>query len=308
MKISTCTSVFNDYGNLFEIIKMMKDAGFDAYDVTIFTSSVFVLDQAYTVKGIKKWPMEKIKELEVDNPKVIDVEMAKKLRVYADEIGIVCNQTHAPYPSAFVGAKGFNEYALKNIIEAIEITAVLGAKICVVHPANDYTPEQNAELYNRLKPYAIKFGVKIALENMWNWDWEKDEALPAACSHHDNFLKHLELLDQNVFCACLDLGHSEMRGLNTCAVEMIKTLGNKIKALHIHDTDLHDDLHTWPYFSKIDFAPIWKALGEIGYDGDVTFECWSQVKKLPKELVKPSAVFQAEIGKYIREQIIKNRG
>ena len=33
------------------------------YDVTIFTSSVFVLDQAYTVKGIKKWPVEKIKDV-----------------------------------------------------------------------------------------------------------------------------------------------------------------------------------------------------------------------------------------------------
>lgn len=76
--------------------------------------------------------------------------------------------------------------------------------------------------YNQLLPFAKDYGVKIATENMWNWNVQKDEAKFASCSNPESFNAHLDAINDPYFVACLDLGHAEMRGLDTSAVEMIE--------------------------------------------------------------------------------------
>ena len=99
-----------------------------------------------------------------------------------------------------------------KIVRAIEVSGILGAKICVIHPCNDYTPEENAILYKSFEPHARKAGVKIGLENVWSWPNGSVTAIPSACSHHENFRAHLDLLPADVFVACLDIGHAELQG------------------------------------------------------------------------------------------------
>ena len=127
-------------------------------------------------------------------------------------------------------------------------------------------------MYAKLLPFAKECGVKIATENMWGWDTEKDEATPLACSPHTNFKAHLDALPDDYYVACLDIGHAEMRGTQTSAVDMVYTLGDKLEALHIHDVDLHHDNHQIPFSLKVDFQPIAKALRDIGYKGWYTLE------------------------------------
>ena len=74
-----------------------------------------------------------------------------------------------------------------------------GGKICVVHPDNNKCAEENAEFYLKLLPIAKDIGVKIATENMWNWDEEKGHASKAACSHHDDFLRHIKAVNDDYF-------------------------------------------------------------------------------------------------------------
>ena len=76
----------------------------------------------------------------------------------------------------------------------------------------------------------------------------------------------------NFMVACLDIGHAEMKGSDTTAVEMIEALGHRLAALHIHDNDKWHDSHQIPFSMDIDFAPIIKALKEIGYKGYFTLE------------------------------------
>lgn len=59
---------------------------------------------------------------------------------------------------------------------AIECTAEAGGKICIIHPDNDKSAEENAEMYFDLLPFAKECGVKIATENMWNWNEKTEEA------------------------------------------------------------------------------------------------------------------------------------
>ena len=292
MYVSTAIDSFLAYGDKKQVIKMLQDAGFTAYD--------------FSMMGPWLKPCEFL---------IADdyLEKAKELRAYADEIGMPCNQAHAPFPTCLtddVSYEGidyaeYNVQIHKQILRSIEVAGVLGAKIIVVHPWNYYNAEQNAELYKSFEQAARKAGVKIAVENMWNWNPGEPTACAAACSHHEDFKAHMELLDPEVFVACLDIGHAEMAGLDTSAVQMIETLGSHLQALHIHDNDRIHDNHALPYTMKIDFEPILEALKKIGYTGDITMEA-DNTRRLPVTSLYPDAAkLMADIGKYMRDKLLE---
>lgn len=292
MYISTETASFEKYGDHKKIIKLLKDSGFDAYDFSVFHGDMG--DRLVTSDDY--------------------LEKARELRAYADEIRIVCNQAHAPFPSATsdryprfeMTTAEYNEWVHAKIERSIEVAGILGAKVIVVHPWNDYTAEENAVLYQSFEAAARKANVKIGVENMWNWYAGEPTASAAACSHHDDFKAHLELLPKDVFVACVDLGHAEMAGLNTNAVDMLKTLGERVEALHIHDNDLKNDCHYLPYTLWMDFDKIISALKEIGYKGDVTLESPGFMPRLPLELYPQGARFMAQVADHIRKKLLEN--
>ena len=200
---------------------------------------------------------------------------ARKLRQIGLDNGIICNQGHAPFPSSPKSAN-----YLKRAIECI---AEAGGKICIIHPMNNGTPEKNAEMYLELLPFAKEHNVKIATENMWNWSKFTNHSKFAACATPESFNAHLDAVNDDYFVACLDIGHAEMKGIKTNAVEMIKVLGKRLAALHIHDNDKWHDDHQIPFSMKIDFVPIVKALKEIGYDGYFTLEASRYLKNFSED-------------------------
>ena len=240
-------------------VELYAKAGFDAWDFSMFNMALY----DWATGGLKQTGHP----LSSDNY----VEFAKKLRKIGEDNGIHCNQSHAPFPSSCPPIRDM----LKR---AIECTAIAGGKICIIHPCNNENAETNAEMYFELLPFAKEHGVKIATENMWNWDKEKDQASKAACSHHDDFLAHIKAVNDPDFVACLDIGHSEMRGLDTSAREMILTLGEHLQALHIHDVDKHHDSHQIPFSLNVDFDMVIRSLKEIDYKGYFTLEADQYLK------------------------------
>ena len=234
-------------------VELVAKAGFDAWDFSMFdmarydwaTNTVFQEDNELRGKDYASF--------------------AKKLRRIGEDNGIHCNQSHAPFPVNCAETRSY----LKR---AIECTALAGGSICIIHPDNYSSAEKNAEMYFELLPFAKECGVKIATENMWCWDREKDQASVAACSHHDDFLAHIKAVNDPYLVACLDLGHAEMKGLDTTAEKMIHTLGEHLQALHIHDNDLKHDSHQIPFSMSMDFDKIAKALKAIDYKGYFTLE------------------------------------
>lgn len=254
MKIST------EIGSAAKIIGEEKaveyyaKAGFDAWDFSMFS----MIERDWQ-KGVI---------MPSDHPLYGKdyLKFAKKLKQIGLDNGIVCNQSHAPFPSHYDGMMTY----LKR---AIECTKEVGGEICVIHPTNRATAEENAEMFLELLEFSKDMGVKIATENMWNWDHEvKDQALPAACSAPEDFCKHIDIVGNPNLVACLDIGHAEMKGLNTSAVEMIKALGSRLQALHIHDNDKWHDSHQIPFSMDIDFEEVVSALKEINYKGYFTLE------------------------------------
>ena len=205
-------------------IELLAEAGFDAWDFSMW--SICSYDWKNNIPVFTDHPFAGADY----------VKFAKRLRAVGEDSGIVCNQSHAPYPSS---CKEIRSYFKR----AIECTAIAGGQVCVIHPDNNKLPEQNAEMYLELLPFAKEYGVKMAAENMWNWDSKADSAAFAACATPESFLAHLDAVNDGFLVACLDIGHAEMKGLGTCAVDMIYALKNKLSALHIHDNDRWHDSH-----------------------------------------------------------------
>ena len=253
MKVSTEIHSASKHVGEEKAVELYAKAGFDGWDFSMFKMRTY-----HWPTGIWQYS---------DHPLFGNdyLKFARQLKQIGLDNGIVCNQSHAPFPTK---GPGFMDY-LKR---AIECTAEAGGTICVIHPDNDKTPEGNAEIYNELLPFAKEHGVKIATENMYNWKPALDQAGFAACATAESFVAHLEAVDDEDFVACLDLGHAEMRPAGDGAVKMIKALGDKLQALHIHDTDCRHDNHQIPFSMKQDFAAMAKALKEIGYKGWFTLE------------------------------------
>ena len=245
-------------------VELCAKSGFDAWDFSMF-------------RMVAK---DKVNKVLMDNPHPLGgkdyLGYARQLKRIGEDNGIHCNQSHAPFPSDFPGMEPY-------LFRSIECTAEAGGKICVIHPCNNLTAEQNAEMYQKLIPFAKDCGVKIATENMWNRAPDRS-IVRAACSDPEDFCRHIDVLDGQIV-ACLDIGHAEMRTLNTSAVELIHALGDRLQALHIHDNDCLNDSHQIPFSMNIDFAPIVKALKEIDYQGYFTLEADTYLKNFAPENV-----------------------
>lgn len=253
MKISTNTAAPAKILGEQKAVELIAKAGFDAWDFSMFDMCRY------------DWQAQKL--LPNDHPLAGAnyLAFARELKHIGEECGIVCNQSHAPFPTS---CRAIRDYMQR----AIECTAEAGGEICIIHPDNNATAEQNAEMYQELLPFARGCGVKIATENMWNWDNAKGHSCFAACATPESFVRHIDVVEDDFLVACLDIGHAEMKGSDTSAVELIHALGHRLQALHIHDNDKLHDSHQIPFSMAIDFPPIAKALKEIGYSGYLTLE------------------------------------
>ena len=261
MKISTETESIAKKVGMEKAVELCAKAGFDGWDFSMFSMHKALI---LPLPGMKKLNSARY------------LSLARRLRQIGLDNGIVCNQSHAPFPVRMP--------AVRSVLKlAIECTAEAGGEICIIHPDNNKSAEENAELYFELLPFAKECGVKIATENMWNWDIIKNRSSFAACATGENFRKHIDAVNDDFLVACLDLGHAEMEGSGTGAVNMIHTLGDSLQALHIHDNDrIHDD-HQIPFSMNIDFVPIVKALRDIDYKGWFTLEASEYMKKYNKD-------------------------
>lgn len=234
-------------------IEYLAKAGFDAWDFSMFAMARY------------DWVNKCLKESDHPLAGPDYLKFARRLKQIGLDNGIVCNQSHAPFPVYCKEIRAFMQ-------RAIECTAEAGGEICIIHPDNNKSPEENAEMYFELLPFAKECGVKIATENMWNWNDETDRAAFAACSTAEDFVKHIDVVNDPDFVACLDLGHAEMMGEAASAPDMIRALGASLQALHIHDNDRWHDSHQIPFSMQIDFDAVVRALKEIGYKGYLTLE------------------------------------
>ena len=279
MKISTEIYSIAQCVGEHKAIELCAKAGFDGWDFSMYDMCRYL------------WPEDII--VDSNHPLHTNeyLKFARELKNIGLDNGIVCNQSHAPFPVDVPEVRSY----LKR---AIECTAEAGGEICVIHPSNNKSAEENAEMYLELLPFAKSCGVKIATENMWNWHEGDQYSSFAACATSESFCQHLEVVRDEFFVACLDIGHAEMQGSGSGAVNMIHALGSKLQALHIHDNDGINDNHNSPYIGVCNWERFILGLRKTGYKGTLNFETFAFTKKFPKELASSSLKMLGDIGKY----------
>ena len=255
MILSQTTSCASKFGEE-KAVEIIAKAGFDAVDYCMLD-----LDKEDYVLNSDNYKAHALKL----------VEVAKRNNVYFNQghaVGYIPHEDH--------------DTVIKKLIEknsrAIEISGIMGIKTLVIHPVafgnyigrEEYVFEKNMQYFKGLLPYAEEHGVKLACENMWCSDKRKKVTTGGVCGNPFEHARYIDEINHPLLVACIDVGHCSLSGRE--ASDCIRVLGDRLGALHIHDNDYLDDMHTLPGLSEMNFDEIMKALKDIDYKGDFTLE------------------------------------
>ena len=238
------------------------------------------------------------------------------IKVYGDEKGIKLFAKAGFESIDFSMFYPVDKGILAEPDDVVRASSILGANYAIVHPAilreNRYgslaaeNKAVNVDLYSRLIPYLDEYGIKIAIENMFNYDPIKKCICPTVCSSSEEMADYVDTMNSlckngDRFVACLDVGHANLAGDKPIG-DMVRTLGSRLKSLHIHDNNGINDEHTAPGFGNIKFDEFCAALKEIGYDGDFIFEADSFYDRFDKSLTYDAGSLLYKIGRNIAEK------
>ena len=266
-------------------IRLVGEAGFEAMDYPLYDEDVrkeFLLGKTSTLSE------------------------ARALRRLAEDLGVTIDQTHAPF--GYRADDGSTqETILDEYKRSAEATAALGAKYMVVHPVKfenckfGYRREEcfdlNVDLFRRLAPTLRECGVVALLENMFI----KDEVegfyrlVPTIYSTGEELSRACDVLGED-FAVCLDSGHALITREDI--PDMVRTIGHRLRALHLHDNTRDRDDHLPPRLGKLPFDDLLAALREIGYDGNLNFEV--RFTSVPEDELLTAMKYVREIGASFR--------
>jgi sugar phosphate isomerase/epimerase len=264
-------------------IDIIADAGFPAIDFSLFRD----LDFAFA----SDWK-----------------ENTKRFKDIADRRGVVFNQSHAPFGG---GWEKYTKETVPMLPRLFEVVSMLGVKQIVVHPVQkvpylgreEEMFEINMEFYSSLAPYAKNCGIKIAIENMWQCRPVTNYICDDVCADPRELNRYYDTLnDPDAFTVCLDLGHVALCGREP--QDAIRTIGHdRLGALHVHDVDYKDDLHTLPGVGKINWDNVCRALADIDYTGDITLEAGNFYLGFLPEMHGAATRFMADTAKSLKAKI-----
>ena len=261
-------------------IKLLCEAGYPAID--------------YSISYVRE---------ESDLP--TDADLSAVLEV-AKRYGVTFNQAHAPFGYA-------NWYSViePKLPRIFEICSKLGVRQVVIHPLQPgpYRGHEkeifdlNLAFYRGLVPLADRAGVRIAIENMWQRNAVSRVIVDDICAAPAELANLYDALDDPAhFTVCLDIGHAAL--CNREPEDLIRAIGHdRLGALHVHDVDYIDDLHTLPGMGKVNWDRVCRALGEIDYKGELTLESGKFLEGFEADFYPRAIRFTADRARYLADKV-----
>jgi len=178
------------------------------------------------------------------------------------------DSVHAPFPEGdrlFSLDEDERAESIRQCKSAFDAASELDGKIVVIHLIPYGIPEgatrrkmveRGKSSVNNLANYALGKGLKLALENGQQKDY--DEVLVRLLS---------EFRDDSVGF-CYDSGHENVQG--TC-FNILKELGHRLLTTHLHD-NTGTDTHMLPYEGTINWTEFRTTIRNLDYSGNLLLE------------------------------------
>ena len=256
-------------------VDMMAEAGFTGIDY----SFCMMEDWEETVNGKES------------------LSYAEDLRKYAESRSVIFCQSHAPFRFRTGMKMDESEYEYYRIVKSMEFAAAMKIPMIVVHAlmTEDGSDELdlNCRYYSSLLPYAEKFGIKIAVENLTGRRTRDSLPTQLSLGTPEKFCGIQDRLGSPYICGCLDIGHANLTTHDPAG--FIRSSKGYVHYLHTHDNDGVRDSHRLPSLARwfdetakpdttvrdflspnpeysIPWDDVLRALKEIGYSGPFNME------------------------------------
>ena len=209
-------------------------------------------------------------------------QIADWLKTYA----LTVNDLHATqgqknhYLSEQEDARLAGVALLKN---RMQMAVRLGTDVIVLHlPTEPEQDEKKQAFWERFEksmeaviPYARKWGVRIAFENLF------------PLSNHKTLEKALKRHPPEDVGICYDSGHGHIVG---GGLEFLEGVKDRLIALHLNDNDSSRDQHKLLFTATIDWERLAQIIGSSSYDK----ECMTMELFIHSTGIKDEKVFLAE--------------
>lgn len=244
----------------------------------------------------------------------------------AEAAGIRIYQMHMPYPIYVPQARTkVNRYLFDEVApKSVRIAQFFDCHYLVVHgfKLRKYLGSEAAEwerteaFLRTLAPLAKACNVTLCIENLY--DGRGGHLVEGPCCDARKAAERIDRLNAEfgaeVVGFCFDAGHANLVGLDFEA--FVKTLGPRLKVLHLHDNDGLRDLHQIPYTfaktrentSSTDWDGLLRGLRDIHFAGVLNFETAPVLTAFPTALQMDALQLLARIGRYWADVIEGKRG
>lgn len=232
--------------SIVEGAKKIRDAGFDAVELSFNKKGELSFDTSYTTLQTLHDKFERI-----------GIEISSISTLMLNEYSITAKNQDE------------REYALKIVNRMLEIANLMRIPTVQISPGkvdfdNNYKAvyERSLEECGKLANRAEELGVTLVIEN----DWNKFLLSPL------EFRNFLDQIDSKYLAACLDTRNTYLNGYPHHWIEVLE---KKIKKIHL--TDLRKIRNVFTEFcdigdGDIDLCGAVKELKKIHYDGYATIE------------------------------------
>ena len=243
----------------------------------------------------------------------------EEYRKMFEKYGIKPSQMHAPYPILVPTRADVTDYMQKVVIpKSIAIAGRMHIPWVVMHPFKlqykyglEAEQAMNLQYFQSIIPMLKEHHVGVCVENLYESVGaritEGTCANPAEAAWYVDVLN--QLAGEELFGCCLDTGHMELTHREPA--DYIRQIGNRLKILHMHENDTIGDLHQMPYTfgtkpdDGVDWEDFCKALGEIGFDGTLSFETFPCVNSFPRGAREEALRTIRTIGEDMVENIVQ---
>ncbi len=300
MRIGTTAVVYTLRYPIEQVMERIAAAGFDSVDLNLYSFC------GKDHNAMDSFPMAE------DGWR----DWARYVGECAEKAGVVVGQAHAPQLCMMPQDGSYREPE-EIFYRAIEACKLMGTPHLVFHPIFyrarirsesllDEIMAYNIRWFSTLKSTAREFGVKVALENSFDFPKCQEPGDPRYnFTTAEDMLNLLYGVDSEMFCFCLDTGHANLAGQNV--PEMVRAFGENLEVLHLNDnygmiSPIYSDVHTLLGLASLDVPSIFQALQEIEYGGIYNLECRANMAKMPDGILDLTMSYAAQaLKRYAQE-------